>query len=119
MLALKDIKNYLNITWEDGDTDGRVKGAAARAQSSVRELIGAEGLRFVDLSAEESSESDSSGTEAEQLFLDACRYIYNDAYEDFRRNFSEVIISQRIKYSVLAERKEREERENAERSGIL
>ena len=25
MLALKDVKNYLNITWEDEDTDGRVK----------------------------------------------------------------------------------------------
>ena len=113
MLALKDVKNYLNITWEDEDTDGRVKGAAARAQSSVRELIGAVWLKFVDLSAEESTESESSGTEAEQLFLDACRYIYNDAYEDFRRNFSETIISQRIKYSVLAEREEREEQENA------
>ena len=31
MLALKDVKNYLNITWEDEDTDSRVKGAAARA----------------------------------------------------------------------------------------
>lgn len=108
MLALKDIKNYLNITWEDEDTDGKVKGAAVRAQSSVRELIGAVGLQFVDLSAEESTESESSGTEAEQLFLDACRYIYNDAYEDFRKNFADTIISQRIKYSVLAEREERE-----------
>lgn len=103
MLTLKDIKNYLNITWEDEDTDGRVKGAAARAQSAVRELIGAVNLQFADLSAEESAESESSGTEAEQLFLDACRYIYNDAYEDFRKNFSDTIISQRIKYSVLAE----------------
>lgn len=108
MLALKDIKNYLNITWEDEDTDGKVKGAAVRAQSSVRELIGAVGLQFVDLSAEESAESESSGTVAEQLFLDACRYIYNDAYEDFSKNFADTIISQRIKYSVLAEREERE-----------
>ncbi len=69
MLALKDVKNYLNITWEDEDTDGRVKGAAARAQSSVRELIGAVWLKFVDFSAEESTESESSGTEAEQLSL--------------------------------------------------
>ena len=107
MLALKDIKNYLNITWEDEDTDGKVRGAAARAQSSVRELISAVNMQFVDLSAEESTESESSGTEAEQLFLDACRYIYNDAYEDFRKNFAETIRSQRIKYSVLAEREER------------
>ena len=107
MLALKDIKNYLNITWEDEDTDGRVRGAAARAQSSVRELIGAVNMQFVDLSAENSRSSESSGTEAEQLFLDACRYIYNDAYEDFRKNFAETIRSQRIKYSVLAEREER------------
>ena len=106
MLALKDIKNYLNITWEDEDTDGRVRGAAARAQSSVRELIGAVNMQFVDLSAENSRSSESSGTEAEQLFLDACRYIYNDAYEDFRKNFAETIRSQRIKYSVLAEREE-------------
>lgn len=113
MLALKDVKNYLNITWEDEDTDGRVKGAAARAQSSVRELIGAVWLQFIDFSKDESTESDSSGTEAEQLFLDACRYIYNDAYEDFRRNFAEMFIFQRIKYSVIAERKEREEGKNS------
>ena len=108
MLALKDVKNHLNITWEDEDTDGRVKGAAARAQSAVRELIGAVWLQFVALSAEEARSRESSGTEAEQLFRDACRYIYNDAYEDFRKNFAETIRSQRIKYYVLAERKERE-----------
>lgn len=108
MLTFKDIKNYLNITWEDEDTDGRLRGAAARAQSAVRELIGVPDMRFVDFSLEASEETEIDGSEAEQLFLDACRYIYNDAYEDFRKNFAETIISQRIKYSVLAEREERE-----------
>ena len=99
MLTLYDIKNYLNITWEDEATDGKLKGIAARAQSAVCGLIGVPGKKFVDFS--ENAESDSEGTEAEQLFLDACRYIQNDSFEDFRKNFADTITSLRALNSVL------------------
>lgn len=93
MQTLDDVKNYLNITWSDDETDKKVKSAAVRAQSAVGGLIGKPKAKFFSENSEESN-PDIVGEE-EQLFLDCCRYIYNDAYEDFRPNFSEVIRSLR------------------------
>lgn len=98
MLTLDNVKNYLNITWNDETTDGKLKGIAARAQSAVGGLVGIPDKKFIDLS--ENAESDPEGTEEEQLFLDACRYIYNDSFEDFRTNFADTITSLRIKNAV-------------------
>lgn len=98
MQTLDDVKNYLNITWSDDLTDKKVRSAAVRAQSAVGGLIGKPKAVFFTEKSEESV-SDAAGEE-EQLFLDCCRYIYNDAYEDFRPNFSEVIRSLRAANSV-------------------
>lgn len=106
MLTLNDVKNYLNITWSDEATDDKVKGTVVRAQSTVGGLIGIPGKKFVDLS--ENAESDPEGTEAEQLFLDACRYIQNDSFEDFRKNFADTITSLRVQNSVLDSESEAE-----------
>ena len=94
MQTLDDVKNYLNITWSDDMTDKKVRSAAIRAQSAVGGLIGKPKAVFFSEKAEEESDSDIVGEE-EQLFLDCCRYMYNDAYEDFRPNFSEDIRSLR------------------------
>ncbi|MGN0598917.1 MAG: hypothetical protein ACI4JK_03385 [Oscillospiraceae bacterium] len=94
MQTLDDVKNYLNITWSEEADDKKVRSAALRAQSAVGGLIGKPKAVFFTEKAEEESNSDIVGEE-EQLFLDCCRYIYNDAYEDFRPNFSEVIRSLR------------------------
>lgn len=98
MLILDDIKNYLHITWTDDETDNRVKAAAYRAQAAVGGLIGTPGAIFFTENADDRITSTSG--EAEQLFLDAVRYIYNNAYEDFRRNFSDVILSLRAANTV-------------------
>lgn len=98
MLILDDIKNYLHITWTDDETDVRVKSAATRAQAAVSGLIGIPGAVFFTENADDNVTYQSG--EAEQLFLDAVRYIYNDAYEDFRKNFSDIIISLRAANTV-------------------
>lgn len=111
MLILDDIKNYLHITWTDDETDVRVKSAATRAQAAVSGLIGIPGAVFFTENADDNVTYQSG--EAEQLFLDAVRYIYNDAYEDFRKNFSDIIISLRAANTVAG----REAAEDAQESG--
>ena len=111
MLILDDIKNYLHITWTDDETDVRVKSAATRAQAAVSGLIGIPGAVFFTENADDNVTYQSG--EAEQLFLDAVRYIYNNAYEDFRKNFSDIIISLRAANTVAG----REAAEDAQESG--
>lgn len=110
MLTLDDIKNYLHITWADDETDSRVKAAAYRGQAAVGGLIGTPGAIFFMENADDNATYQSG--EAEQLFLDAVRYIYNNAYEDFRRNFSDVILSLRAANTVAV----KEAAEDAEES---
>ena len=87
MITLEDVKNYLNITYEDEDVDTKLTGILARADSNVRDLAAiAEGAELTP-------------TE-EQLVLDACRYIWNDAFEDFSGNFISVINGVRAKRQV-------------------
>ena len=87
MITLEDVKNYLNVTYEDQDVDTKLTGILARADSNVRDLAAvAEGAELTP-------------TE-EQLVLDACRYIWNDAFEDFSGNFMSVINGARAKRQV-------------------
>lgn len=98
MLTFADIKSELDITWNDEDTDSKARNAARRAQSTVGSLIGVPGMIFVDL--ESTAKTEGAETEAEQLFLDCCRYMYNHVYEDFRKNFADTILSLRAFYTV-------------------
>lgn len=88
--ALTEVKNYLNITWTDTDTDSKVTSIIERAESIITDLAG------ITLAA------DSMAGNDKQLFLDLCRYIYNDSYEDFKKNFADSILEMRNKYSVKA-----------------
>lgn len=98
MLTLSEIKNQLDMTWDDEADDKKVLSIARRAQTTVAGLIGTPARKFFT----EDSESSSEGVydEAEQLFLDACRYMRDNAYEDFRTNFASNILSLRAANSV-------------------
>lgn len=95
MITLGDVKIYLNITWSDTDTDNKVNGIVARATAAMRKLIGNDDLTFVAASA-------SNATIEDQLFLDCCRYMINNAYEDFTKNFLGDITALRAEYAVTA-----------------
>lgn len=74
---LETVKSYLKITWNDEDTD--LEKIIERGEARLNDLAGAE-LDF-----------DSAGL-AQDLFLDYCRYSYNNAVEYFEENFQKEIL---------------------------
>lgn len=88
MALLDEVKNYLDITWDDEGTDKRIEGIMKRAAAILSEYAG-ETLAF-----DETQECEK------QLFLDLCRYIRDNAYEDFKVNFSAELIELRAKFAV-------------------
>ncbi len=87
-MTLETLKNYLRITWDDPETDKRLSGILTRAEHILSSFAGVK-IIF----------DDSNPVEC-QLLLDLCRYIYNEAYEEFKVNFSAELISLRAKYAV-------------------
>ena len=83
---IKELKNYLNITWSDEDTDTKIQGILDRA-TAILNNYAATSIDF------------GVAVNHKQLLFDCCRYIYNDAYEDFKRNYREELIMLRAEYS--------------------
>ena len=71
---LDDVKDYLNITWQDDKTDKKVTGYINRGIKRLQEIAGAS-LDFVQ---EDSPRS---------LLMDYCRYANSQALEVFETNF--------------------------------
>lgn len=69
---LPDLKSDLRITWTDEDSD--LKKLIKRAGAYLEELCGAP----LDFSKEEQPKS---------LLLERCRYVYNNAADEFETNF--------------------------------
>lgn len=99
MALIDEVKTYLDITWSDPHTDDKITGIIARAKAKISDYAGI-AVGQLDLS-EESSEK--------QLFLDLCRYIYNNASEDFEDNYRADLIMLRAKYRTEAMADEGEE----------
>lgn len=89
MALIDDVKNYLDITWSDQHTDTKLTGILARAQIKLGEYAGCS-VQELDLSTESTEK---------QLLLDLCRYIYNNASEDFEENYRADLIMLRAKYA--------------------
>ena len=87
---LDTLKNYLDITWQDTHTDAKLSGILARAQTKLCAYAGAANLSFAE------------GTDELQLLLDMCRYVYNNASEDFETNYLPDLLMLRAKYKVEA-----------------
>lgn len=88
MSLLEELKNYLDVTWTDDATDNKLSGILKRAGIILSEYAG-ETLTFDDTQEHE-----------KQLLFDCCRYIYNNALEDFKTNFAAEITMLRAKYAV-------------------
>lgn len=97
---LDTLKNYLDITWQDEHTDAKLSGILARAQTKCCAYAGVRELDFAD------------GTEEQQLLLDMCRYVWNNASEDFEGNYLPDLIMLRAKYKVEAVNADESETEN-------
>lgn len=84
-VSIETLKTYLDITWNDPHTNTKLEGILARAQQMLCAYAGSE-LTFAENSAEA------------QLLLDLCRYIYNNASEDFADNYRADLIMLRANY---------------------
>ena len=93
MITLESLKNYLNITYEDEDIDRKLTAILVRADKYVRS-------RTAEEPTEELTEVE------EQLVYDTCRYIFNDAFEDFESNFMSLLTAERALRQVKAAERE-------------
>lgn len=93
---LNELKNYLDITWNDPATDEKLQGILNRATSVLNNYAGSE----IDFSANENEK---------QLLFDCCRYIYNNVFEEFKINFSAELITLRAKYKIISEENKNDE----------
>lgn len=99
MDILQEVKDECGITWVDEITDRRISGIIIRAKA------------ILDRYAGESCDYDADGAER-QLLCSLCRYIYNNAVEEFKENFSGEIISLRLRHE--ANRAIKEAKNNAD-----
>lgn len=77
MSLLKEVKEYLKITWDD--EDNYLQGIIDRGKANLQELTGTE-LNY------------KTEGQPKALLFDYCRYAYNNALEYFEDNFSKEIL---------------------------
>ena len=82
---LEEVKNYLDITWEDEATDQKVEGMINRGKARLEEIAGAP-LSFQIPGLPQS------------LLLDYCRYAYSNALEMFWKNFRDELVALNMQY---------------------
>lgn len=78
MVTLEELKNELDITYNDPLTDRKLTGIMRRAESKIRKYVG------IDDSTELNAEED-------ELFINYCRYAFNNALEMFETNYQRAI----------------------------
>lgn len=77
---LADIKNYLNITWDDAATDTKVSGLIAS------------GMGYLDKKAGSPQDYTADG-DARTLLMEYVRYVRDSALEVFESNYKSLILS--------------------------
>lgn len=82
---LNELKKYLKVTWEDETTDSVLSGILERA----KKILDSYASVPIDYDTEEKEK---------QLLFDLCRYIYNNAYEEFKTNFQSELIMLRAEH---------------------
>lgn len=83
---LKDIKDYLNITWEDERTNKNITGMIKRGMTYLQKVAG---VSFLDFTEEDSPRA---------LLFDYVRYANSQALEMFETNFQSELLSLNLEY---------------------
>lgn len=89
---LIDIKDYLNITWEDERTSKNLVGIMKRGMKRLENIAGVSSIDFT----EEGS--------AKELLLDYCRYANSHALEMFENNFIGELQSLHFEYQAIGDK---------------
>lgn len=82
-ILLADVRNYLDITWEDADGDVKLLGILTRGMGYLDHAAGVE-LDY------------GEGTAARALLLDYVRYVRAGALQDFGRDFASELLGLHI-----------------------
>jgi len=88
LALLADVKNYLDITWNDEATDKKLTGIINRGKSYLQDIASS---LFIDFAVE---------CKARSLLFDYCRYARSNALEMFEINFKSQLIGLRLAYKV-------------------
>lgn len=86
---LADVKNYLDVTWEDDAGDKKLSGIISRGIKYLNKVAGAE----LDYSVEDKSR---------ELLFDYCRYAHSNALDEFQTNYLHELLSLQISEEVKA-----------------
>lgn len=86
---LEDVKNYLDITWEDPAGDIKLSGIIARGINYIDRIAGS----TMDYTKEE---------KPRELLFDYCRYVRSNALEEFQKNYLHELLSLQISQGVAA-----------------
>lgn len=87
-ILLADARNYLDITWADGDGDVKLRGILAR------------GMGYLDHAAGMALDY-GEGTAHRALLLDYVRYVRAGALQDFGRDFASELLGLHIAGEVI------------------
>ena len=77
---LDAVKNYLDITWPDEEGDKKMEGIIARGMGYIDRVAGGK----QDYSVEE---------KPRELLFDYCRYVRDDALNEFTQNYLHELIA--------------------------
>lgn len=80
---LQDVKDYLDIRWDDTTTDKKLTGIIQRGMKYLNSVAGGE----LDYSTED---------KPKELLLDYCRYVRSNALEEFQKNYLHELLSLQI-----------------------
>ena len=83
MALLDEVKNYLDITWEDQQTNLKIQGIIDRGQKYLNRTAGKE----LDFEVED---------KPKELLFDYCRYVRSNALEMFQQNYLHELLSLQI-----------------------
>ena len=86
---LAAVRNYLDVTWVDADTDTKLTGIISR------------GIKFIDRHAGSTLDY-SIEDNPRALLFDYCRYSWSNALEEFSTNYLPEILALEITESVKA-----------------
>lgn len=80
---LKAVRNYLDITYEDAETDQKLRGIIERGKTYLDDVAG-------------TAQNYEQEGAARALLLDYCRYVRNNVLELFSTNFQAELIALRM-----------------------
>ena len=82
---LDEVKNYLDITWDDTDTDKKISGIITRGKIKIIDLVGAFRSDF------------DKDTLAKSLLMEYCRLAWAGVPEKFEEIVRSELIGLRLK----------------------